>query len=656
MMEPNTCQPRAAHPFLPIYHIIGNVSSAPDGRVTSVEDINDVSSVVEHKGVYHVFHQCCQNHWDHVVSRDLFHWTRLPPPIVPNMNPTGVPHPDWYDRHGSWDGSLSVPRTWNGLTEPVIVMTAVEGAKPHSPPPPPYTVGMAVVRPTNASDPFLLNWTKDANNPIQFLTGKLTTPYDTPGQVWKNGDNYSFLILGQRYTTTDPAFHTWGLAPGPKFANFGEQGGQWFSPLANLADGSPPPQDAPGWMMNVGGGNVYALGAYHRQNETWTTLNAAAVIDHGPDAAWMAGQFAGERFMNIGWMKQGPPMLSSEGDDAPGAGRGARSPRGHRSMRASAAEFMREAMRSDPPAGTNCSFTRQWEVLPQFTNIYNREPSPTNATHGTLKFIGMYETVEACFAAVNSSKDGPFHSFTWNDATVPPPYGKHCWADTSFTWQGRGGARGQVSGRGPGFPLAPQLPSRFTNHHLTSLRHVSYEPVTATLVSNPIAELVHLRNGSIASERAVLLSPSTPHVVPGTGWPADASTSDIVISMSVPTGTTSGADTRSAIGVRVLANVSDDGGGSPFGGVLAVVNFTAPDANGTVQALASVRTLDPCGIGSGASGVSTATFPILRDERIIDLRLLVECASPPLERLPSRMATMRARVRARAPCARVHQA
>ena len=65
LAQPNTCQPRAAHPFLPIYHIIGNVSSAPDGQVTAVEDINDVSSVIEHGGIYHVFHQCCQNHWDH---------------------------------------------------------------------------------------------------------------------------------------------------------------------------------------------------------------------------------------------------------------------------------------------------------------------------------------------------------------------------------------------------------------------------------------------------------------------------------------------------------------------------------------------------------------------------------------------------------------
>ena len=66
---PNTCQPRTKHPFMPIYHIIGNVSSSSDGTVTRVEAINDVSSAFLYKGIYHVFHQCCQNHWDHVVSK-----------------------------------------------------------------------------------------------------------------------------------------------------------------------------------------------------------------------------------------------------------------------------------------------------------------------------------------------------------------------------------------------------------------------------------------------------------------------------------------------------------------------------------------------------------------------------------------------------------
>ena len=45
-----------------------------------------------------------------------------------------------------------------------------------------------------------------------------------------------------------------------------------------------------------------------------------------------------------------------------------------------------------------------------------------------------------------------------------------------------------------------------------------------------------------------------------------------------------------------MSNVTS---GQPFGGVLIVVNFTAPDpATGDRKALASIRVLNPCGSGS----------------------------------------------------------
>ena len=633
---PNTCQPRAAHPFLPIYHLIGNVTSDAGGKVVSVEDINDVSSVFLWAGVYHVFHQCCQNHWDHAVSRDLVHWTRLPPPIVPNMNPTGVPHPDWYDAHGSWDGSLSVPHDWNGITEPVVLMTTVEGAPPgdaaaadrprsiraaaataRSRSSAGMAVGMAVVRPTNASDPYLVSWTKDAANPVAFENGSaIDSPYDTPGQIWRSGDHWNFLVVGERYTTTDPTLHTWRKVAGEQWPT-GEFGGQWFSPLANLADGSAPPAGSPGWMMSVGDGGKYALGDYRPANESWTTRNEGVTIDYGPDSAWEAGQFAGGRFMNIGWFNRGPPMEEEERSEEP---------------------FPHErsfAFAQGPPsagsAGTaaglgGCAFTTSWEVLPGYTNIYNREPTPTNVTHGTLEFVGVYGSAQACFAAVNASSGarGPFHSFTWNDysAATAAGYKGHCWADTSFTWQNRGGAAGQTSGRGPGFPIPPPLPSAFTHDHLTGLREVAYDPKLGSLVSQPVRELVALRNGTLASERGVRVAPGTPHVVAGTGAPhADASAADVVLSIALPT---MGGDDAAAVGVSVLANVSDDGGGAlaPFGGVLTLVNFSAPDANGTIHALASVRTLNPC--GSGSEGVAQASFPILKGETALELRVLVD--------------------------------
>ena len=131
---------------------------------------------------------------------------------------------------------------------------------------------------------------------------------------------------------------------------------------------------------------------------------------------------------------------------------------------------------------------------------------------GTLKFIGEFDSVEDCFAAVNASSatDGPFNSFTYNDDSLAEPYGRHCWADTSMTWQGRGpGYKGQVSGRGPGFPVPPPLPpsNRWTHDHLGGLREVSYEPQTGALVSNPVVELAGLRNGTLGSEKDATLAP-----------------------------------------------------------------------------------------------------------------------------------------------------
>ena len=80
--------------MLPIFHIIGNVTANDDGSI-KLESINDCSGVTYYGGLYHVFHQCCQNHFDHVVSKDLIHWQRLPPPIQPVTLKT-------------WDGSVSM--------------------------------------------------------------------------------------------------------------------------------------------------------------------------------------------------------------------------------------------------------------------------------------------------------------------------------------------------------------------------------------------------------------------------------------------------------------------------------------------------------------------------------------------------------------------
>ena len=55
-----------------------------------------------HSGLYHIWHQCCQNHFDHVISKDLIHWQRLPPPIQPWSGGKAK------GGYKTWDGSVSI--------------------------------------------------------------------------------------------------------------------------------------------------------------------------------------------------------------------------------------------------------------------------------------------------------------------------------------------------------------------------------------------------------------------------------------------------------------------------------------------------------------------------------------------------------------------
>ena len=67
------------------------------------------------------------------------------------------------------------------------------------------------------------------------------------------------------------------------------------------------------------------------------------------------------------------------------------------------------------------------------------------------------------------------------------------------------------------------------------------------------------RNGTLGGGKAVNVAPGTAHLVAGTGAPADASTSDVLVNVTVPR-----SSTASAVGVSVLANVSaQDGLGLP---------------------------------------------------------------------------------------------
>eukprot|EP01046_Picozoa_sp_COSAG06_P045353 COSAG06_NODE_6257_length_3011_cov_2.619849_2_plen_372_part_00 len=329
---PNTCQPRQLEPLMPIFHILGNISGS--GATLRAEPINDVSGIVLHRGVYHVFHQCCGNHWDHVVTHDLIHWTRLPPPLVPGYNPTGVQHSDWYDIGGSWDGSVTLlpaDQSPTGKVLPLIIYDTIEGT------PPPgggrggvrgrslASVGdhptLAVARAVDADDPYLLSWEKDAANPLVFqgcpnITGQGCGTY-FPSGVWKNGDHWNFMSFGERFTTKDSTFHSWQLAPGPKFGPGSccktVAGGQWITRIPNQIDGTPPDATVAGnSLVSLSDGWQYILGTYDRETETWTptifngTTNPPGVVNFGngrdDDAVqWGVGQWAGDRMLNIYW-------------------------------------------------------------------------------------------------------------------------------------------------------------------------------------------------------------------------------------------------------------------------------------------------------------------------------------------------------------------
>ena len=60
-------------------------------------------------------------------------------------------------------------------------------------------------------------------------------------------------------------------------------------------------------------------------------------------------------------------------------------------------------------------------------------------------------------------------------------------------------------------------------HLIYGLEQIRWHATLQQLVSNPIAELEQLRNGTLGSAIGVVLAPGQPHTLPGTGNGAAAS-------------------------------------------------------------------------------------------------------------------------------------
>ena len=297
------CQSREDNPYMPIFHLVGNYTR---GVGTQPTPINDVSSIIRYRGVLHVFHQFGQCGWAHAVSYDGAHWKNVRYPIIPDTDPKHV-----YDACGCYDGSLTHhPAVNDG--NPIALYDISPALDPAAPPVragtddedgegKPNSQGgsgdrpiQGVARPADLNDPELQYWVKDTNNPV---VGHLA---GYPSQIWKNGDHYNYLAGGTRVSTQDPSFHEWTNSTRGQFPG-GGAGGQWFQPLPPTADGRAAPEGSPDYVVSTGGGNVFAVGHYHANNESFTVMNTCTV-DHSRQFGWAGMQMAGGRMFNIAWV------------------------------------------------------------------------------------------------------------------------------------------------------------------------------------------------------------------------------------------------------------------------------------------------------------------------------------------------------------------
>jgi len=277
-------------PMLPTFHIIGNVTPHADNRAIQLEEINDASGITYYKGIYHVWHQCCQNHFDHVISNDLIHWQRLPPPIQPLGMRTFDGSVSMLDAEDGgpvilYDAPDKIPKGWPGCGECILSLARLK----------------------DANDKYLKTFTRDPlGDPVSIDYGGVK-PVDFPSTIWRNGDHYNFVAQGAHFTTKDKSFRNWARASPDTFGLDGchANGGQWWIPTPNQVGGSPPPAGTPNYLVSCSGGDSYKIGNYHPENETFVWSGKMAHLEHAQGSWWGAqgGPANNNRMMMIGWQQ-----------------------------------------------------------------------------------------------------------------------------------------------------------------------------------------------------------------------------------------------------------------------------------------------------------------------------------------------------------------
>jgi len=91
--------------------------------------------------------------------------------------------------------------------------------------------------------------------------------------------------------------------------------------------------------------------------------------------------------------------------------------------------------------------TTVWTTHMNENNIYGRVPV-AGQDAGTIKYLGAFSTIAECQHAVNTSRKGPFHSYTWHQPNFGGDFASQCYGDTSTSWNPTK-QENVDSGRGP---------------------------------------------------------------------------------------------------------------------------------------------------------------------------------------------------------------
>jgi hypothetical protein len=611
---------------------VGNVTRNTTSGALVYENINDVNGVFRYKGVWHIFHQCCQNHWDHVVSTDLAHWKRLPSPARPGA--------EWYDSHGSFDGSAAIIPGKG----PVIL---VDDIGPFTPPPRSPAAGagdgasasprrlgdnpgcQGLSWPADLEDPELTHWRKDPRNPINMTnlpcgSRVKNTAGAFPGSIFQNGDHWNYLSFGFRFTTTDPMLHEWRQVEKQFLSNASarENGGQWTLRLPATPTGALPqpglpgtpetPAPAPTHMVSCGGGTRFCLGTYHLQNETWVDAPAQAAAP-APDSPCTTFGFD--------W-------------DVPGGDYNRNTP--------SRGLYKGCVADSNCPCQAACladSGCQAWTVINGEPNKWDASSrcclKHKNATTYDPKRIpgsGWVTGVKDPIRCAEGAASG--NAVVYSEA----PGSDGGWWTAGYESGGLGAPDA------PGGDRLLNLGWVVKEQHgaLTVPRELRWEPATFGLLANPVEELASLRNGSIAAAANLTVEAGTPQLLQGTEG-GRAISADVELAWVLPP-TTAGSST---FGVRVLSapvaqaeprgdpaadagvGTRTDLGANHTSGVTVTVTVAAATADGS---RAAMLTVFGCGSvaprGTTACGTQATAarhrFAVLGGEQLLSMRVLVD--------------------------------